>query len=119
MTSAGLLLYFVAGACLLRFALDPLVLPHVDLPAHAIAPLSLRIGGDDGNVILVRRYGTAKLGCVVFFPGQHGLISTYERHLFPAFLLKASASWPSPTQGRMVPPANLVCAICRSSPRRQ
>lgn len=85
MTSAGLLLYFVAGACLLRFALDPLVLPHVDLPAHAIAPLSLRIGGDDGNVILVRRYGTAKLGCVVFFPGQHGLISTYERHLFPAF----------------------------------
>ena len=25
------------------------------------------------------------MGCVVFFPGQHGLISAYEKNLFPEF----------------------------------
>lgn len=79
------LLYFAAGACLLRFALEPLVLPRVGASAHATAPLFLRIGSDDGNAMLVRRYGTPRVGCVVFFPGQHGLIPEYEKALFPAF----------------------------------
>ena len=83
--AAFVLLYFVAGACLLRFALDPLVLPHIALSAHTTAPLSLRISGDDGNAISVQRYGTPKAGCVVFFPGRHGILSGYEKHLFPAF----------------------------------
>lgn len=78
-------LYFVAGACLLRYALEPLVLPHVAPATHTTAPLFLRISGDDGNALLVRRYGTPKVGCVVFFPGQHGIISAYENDLFPAF----------------------------------
>jgi pimeloyl-ACP methyl ester carboxylesterase len=78
-------LYFLAGAFLLRFGLEPLVLPHVAPSAHMRAPLFLRISGDDGNAMLVRRYGTPKVGCVVFFPGQHGLISSYEENLFPAF----------------------------------
>ncbi|WEN15201.1 alpha/beta fold hydrolase [Rhodanobacter sp. AS-Z3] len=78
-------LYVVSGACLLRFALEPLLLPHVDLSAPATAPLFLRIHNDDGNAMLVRRYGVPKLGCVVFFPGQHGLIPAYQQHLFPAF----------------------------------
>ena len=83
--AAFVLLYFVVGAYLLRFALEPLVLPHVAVSAHTNAPLFLRISGDDGNALSVRRYGTPKVGCVVFFPGQHGLISAYEKNLFPAF----------------------------------
>lgn len=31
-----------------------------------------------GNELLVRRYGQAKVGCVVFFPGQHGLTAAYR-----------------------------------------
>lgn len=84
--SAGLLLYFVSAACLLRYALDPRVLPHVAGSASAATPLALRIRGDDGNALLVRRYGTPTRGCVVFFPGQHGLLPAYEQQFFPAFL---------------------------------
>ena len=79
------LVYFAAGACLLRFALEPLVLPHVASSTRATAPLFLRISGADGNAMLVRRHATPTVGCVVFFPGQHGLISAYEKHLFPGF----------------------------------
>ncbi|WP_245734830.1 alpha/beta hydrolase [Rhodanobacter glycinis] len=84
--AAFVLFYFVAGACFFRFGVESLVLPHVALSAQTTAPLFLRIGGDDGNAILVRRYGTPKVGCVVFFPGQHGNISAYIRNLFPAFV---------------------------------
>jgi pimeloyl-ACP methyl ester carboxylesterase len=79
------LLYFAIGAYLLRFALEPLMLPRVAVSTDMNAPLLLRISGDDGSAMLVRRYGTPRVGCVVFFPGQHGLISEYERSLFPAF----------------------------------
>jgi alpha-beta hydrolase superfamily lysophospholipase len=78
-------LYFAVAACLLRFALEPLVLPRVPISAHTNAPLILRISDDEGNALLVQRHGTPKIGCVVFFPGQHGLISEYERNFFPAF----------------------------------
>lgn len=83
--AAFVFLYFAAGASLLRFALDPLVLPHVAPSARTTAPLFLRISGDDGDAMLVRRHGTPSVGCVVFFPGQHGLIPAYEKNLFPAF----------------------------------
>ena len=83
--AAFVLLYFVAGAYLLRFGLEPLLFPHAAPAAHTIAPLFLRASGDDGNAMLVRRYGNPKVGCVVFFPGQHGIISAYEKNLFPAF----------------------------------
>jgi hypothetical protein len=34
--------------------------------------------------IRIRQYGSSQLRhCVIFFPGQHGGISTYERNLFP------------------------------------
>lgn len=83
--AAFMLLYFAAGAWLLRFALEPLVLPRVAASTNTTAPLFLRIGDDDGNAMLVRRYGTPRVGCVVFFPGQHGLVTEYEKELFPAF----------------------------------
>ncbi len=83
--AAFVLVYFAVGAYLLRFALEPLVLPHVASSTHTTASLFLRISGSDGNAMLVRRYGTPTVGCVVFFPGQHGLISAYEKHLFQGF----------------------------------
>lgn len=83
--AALVLLYFGVGACVLRFALDPFVLPHVGNSVPAAAPLFLRTSSDDGNVMSVRRHGTAKLGCVVFFPGQHGMVSAYQKQLFPDF----------------------------------
>jgi alpha-beta hydrolase superfamily lysophospholipase len=83
--AAFALVYFAVGACLLRFALEPLVLPQVASSTPATVPLFLRITGADGDAMLVWRYGKPKVGCVVFFPGQHGLISAYEKHLFPAF----------------------------------
>lgn len=89
--SAPVLLYFVAGASLLRYALEPLVLPHVAPSVHTTAPLSLRISDRDGNAMLVRRYGTPTVGCVVFFPGQHGILSEYEKDLFPAFVARGIA----------------------------
>lgn len=82
---AFVLLYFMVGACFLRFGLESLVLPSVAPSAHSSSSPPLRISGDDGNTVLIQRYGTPKEGCVVFFPGQHGLISVYEKSLFPAF----------------------------------
>ena len=84
-------LYFVAGACLLRFALGSLVLPRVAPLADMTAPQFVRISGDDGNAMLVRRYGTPTVGCVVFFPGQHGILSKYKENLFPAFTAQGIA----------------------------
>jgi len=89
--AALVLIYFVAGAYLLRFALEPMVLPHVAPSAHTTAPVLQTISGDDGNTMLVRRYGKPTVGCVVFFPGQHGILSAYEEDLFPAFAAKGIA----------------------------
>lgn len=89
MLAAVALVYFVAGATLLRFALPSLVLPREVVSTHV--PPVLRIGDDDGSAMLVRRYGTPRLGCVVFFPGQHGLVSAYEDRLFPAFTVQGIA----------------------------
>jgi alpha-beta hydrolase superfamily lysophospholipase len=88
---AFVLLYFIAGACFLRFGLESLVLPSVAPSAYSSSSLPLRISSDDGNTVLIQRYGTPKEGCVVFFPGQHGLISAYEKNLFPAFYAEGIA----------------------------
>ena len=89
--AAFMLVYFIGGACLLRFALGSRVLPRVDPSAHTMAPLFLRTSGADGNGMLVRRYGTPTVGCVVFFPGQHGVLSKYKTNLFPAFAAQGIA----------------------------
>lgn len=89
--AAFVCLYFVAGVCLLRFALEPLVLPHVAPSAYTTEPPFLQISGDDGNAMLVRRYGTPTVGCVVFFPGEHGILDKYKKNLFPAFAAQGIA----------------------------
>lgn len=82
---ALVLLYFGAGAWVLRSGLDRWVLPRVGNAAPSAAPFFLHISSENGNEMSVRRHGTATAGCVVFFPGQPGLVPAYEKQLFPAF----------------------------------
>lgn len=77
-------LYFAVGAYVLRFRLEPLVLPHTSASSATSGLVVARIERPSG-AILVRRYGTGRVGCVLFFPGQHGNLPTYESELFPAF----------------------------------
>ena len=76
-----ILAYFFVPALLLRFALDRFMFPIVnggvtnedrliDVPLSA------------GRTAKIRQYGSEPY-CAIFFPGQHGSISTYEQTLFP------------------------------------
>ncbi len=75
---AGVALYLLAGACILRFAMARVLFPHT--PAFdGQAPASIeRLESEKGNELLIRRYGVAGIGCVVFFPGQHGYAAKYD-----------------------------------------
>jgi len=75
--------YFSVGAYVLRFRLESVLLPHTSAPASPPAP-ELQPLGHNGE-LFVRRYGIPRLGCVLFFPGQHGNLTAYQRDLFPAF----------------------------------
>jgi acetyl esterase/lipase len=50
-------------------------------PTHEDRLINVPVAADRST--LIRQYGGAR-NCVIFFPGQHGGISTYERILFPA-----------------------------------
>lgn len=89
--AAFVLLYFVVGASLLRFAMAPLVFPHVVASARTTAPVAQGWVGSGGDTLLVRRYGKPVAGCVVFFPGQHGMLRAYESDVFPAFVTRGIA----------------------------
>lgn len=75
--------YFAVPVILLRFSLDRFLFPEVNGGAtHEDRLIDVPVAAD--RSILIRQYGNAR-ACVIFFPGQHGGISTYERTLFPAF----------------------------------
>jgi len=75
-------LYFLLPALLLRFAIDQLTFTaQTDEATHEDQRYEVKVGG--GRSVVVRRYGSANAACVIFFPGQHGGIGTYERTLFP------------------------------------
>jgi acetyl esterase/lipase len=75
--------YFVVPALLLRFALDRFMFPSVDGGVtHEDRLIDVPLAG--GRLARIRQYGGRELPhCVIFFPGQHGGISTYEETLFP------------------------------------
>lgn len=77
-------MYFCAGIYVLRFHLEPLLVPRADAPTLPSIPPLQSIGGHE-ETLLVRRYGVPRVGCVLFFPGQHGSIPGYDTQLFPAF----------------------------------
>jgi len=78
--------YFSLGASMLRFGLESMLLPHTNAPVSPSAPGLLPLG--HRGELLVRRYGTPRLGCVLFFPGRHGDLPAYRRDLFPAFVAR-------------------------------
>jgi alpha-beta hydrolase superfamily lysophospholipase len=82
--------YFAGGAWLMRYRLEPLLFPRISLPRTAAIKVR-SITGEHGNSLLVRKYGNPSVGCVVFFPGQHGNIAAYESDLFPAFTAQGLA----------------------------
>lgn len=75
--------YFAIPALLLRYGLDFFVLKPT--PGGATNEDDrIEISVEGGRSVIVRRYGMEpSAGCVVFFPGQHGGLSDYERHLIP------------------------------------
>jgi hypothetical protein len=75
--------YFFVPALLLRFALDRFVFPLVEGGVtHEDRLIDVPLAA--GRFIRIRQYGNHELPhCVIFFPGQHGGISTYEQTLFP------------------------------------
>lgn len=82
LTLALLVLYFLLPALLLRFAIDRLTFTaQTNEATHEDQRYEVKVGG--GRSVVVRRYGSANAACVIFFPGQHGGIGTYERTLFP------------------------------------
>jgi hypothetical protein len=82
-TSAAL--YFGSAAYVCHFEIEQLLFPTVAWAGvHDEQSLHL-VPGRHGNSLLVRQYGKPQVGCVVFFPGQHGGIARYQKDLFPAY----------------------------------
>ena len=73
-----LTLYFVGAALVLRFGMDRLLFPRTPAFTGPQAEAMFSIKSDSGNKLLVRRYGQARLGCILFFPGQHGAGRAYN-----------------------------------------
>lgn len=77
--------YFGAAAYLCHFDIEQLLFRTVaSAGAHDEQSLR-RVPGSHGNALLVRQYGRPRVGCVVFFPGQHGEVARYQKDLFPAY----------------------------------
>lgn len=77
--------YFGVGACVCRFGIESLLFPAMARRGADRGQLVYRIPGRHGDAMLMRQFGTPQVGCIVFFPGQHGDVSTYQTDLFPAF----------------------------------
>ena len=84
-------LYFSAAAYVLRFQIARILFPYVASTGSSGEQVAHRVIGRSGNIMLVRRYGAPHVGCVVFFPGQHGGVSSYEKNLFPSYVANGIA----------------------------
>lgn len=89
---------FAIFACLVRYRLDRLLFPEVSGFSTATVVATISAEPTTSSRMLVRAYGTDRVGCVVFFPGQHGGVATYERTLFPLLVAQGvrvfAASYP-------------------------
>jgi alpha-beta hydrolase superfamily lysophospholipase len=75
---AGSALYLATGAWLLRFAMASQLFPRSSAFNGPLPDSVERVRSVSGNEFLIRRYGKAQIGCVVFFPGQHGYDGKYD-----------------------------------------
>lgn len=71
-------LYFAVAVYGLHFEISRFLFPRTPAFTGSSAEATLSIKSRSGNELLVRRYGQARVGCVVFFPGQHGATATYS-----------------------------------------
>jgi alpha-beta hydrolase superfamily lysophospholipase len=71
-------LYFSVAAYGLHFEISRFLFPHTPAFTGSPSEATLGIKSRSGNELLVRRYGQARVGCVVFFPGQHGATAAYN-----------------------------------------
>lgn len=71
-------LYVASGVLLVRFAIGSALLPSTPSFIGPQPDSVDRVTTGDGNELLIRRYGKPLLGCVVFFPGQHGYAGKYD-----------------------------------------
>jgi pimeloyl-ACP methyl ester carboxylesterase len=89
---------FATFACLVRYRLDRLLFPEVSGFSNAVIVATISTESATSSRMLVREYGTGRLGCVVFFPGQNGGATTYEQSLFPLLVAQGvrvfAASYP-------------------------
>jgi alpha-beta hydrolase superfamily lysophospholipase len=74
----GIALYFSIGAYCLSFGLSRFLFPHTPALTADTSTATRSIKAASGNELLVRRFGRARTGCVVFFPGQHGGAAGYD-----------------------------------------
>jgi alpha-beta hydrolase superfamily lysophospholipase len=76
--------YFALGAWIIHFELDRFLFPNIAVAEKTREDAFFRVGTiNSDSDIVVRRYGKAEKGCVIFFPGQHAGVLDYERYLFP------------------------------------
>jgi hypothetical protein len=108
---AVLYVAFIAG--ILRFGIDRLAIP-ASASAYVTPDALTRVAGSSGNEVLIRRYGKPDLGCVVFFPGQHGNAPRYDLRLFRTFTAEGIAVFALPTVARAWP-RSLDSLVARSS----
>ena len=71
-------LYFGAASYVLHFQMNRILFPGTSSFQGPAAEATSRFQSKAGNELLVRRYGPANVGCVVFFPGQHGAAAAYS-----------------------------------------
>ena len=71
-------LYFAVAAYGLHFEISRFLFPSTPAFTGNPAEATFSIKSRSGNELLVRRYGQATVGCVVFFPGQHGATAAYN-----------------------------------------
>jgi hypothetical protein len=100
--------YFAVPAILLRYALDVFLFrPSIDGPTHEDRRVEISVGS--GRSVIVRTYGIEpSRACLVFFPGQHGGITTaikaaMRRNTFSSAWTMLPVTWLIRDDYRLVP----------------
>jgi pimeloyl-ACP methyl ester carboxylesterase len=80
---AAVVLYFIVGAILLRFALERSLILSAELPSGAVDGERVTFPSIGGKALTARTLGSGASGCVVVFPGRHGPSTAYESAIVP------------------------------------
>jgi hypothetical protein len=70
--------YFAVVSYSLHFEMNRILFPRTSTFSGPIADATVSFKSALGNELLVRRYGRSNIGCIIFFPGQHGATASYK-----------------------------------------